>query len=98
MLVLKYLLVLAGVGLFGSAAALVAYDIFISSQLRRLLRRSSTAGDSPTAGAGASGEGAAVNFLDDIDHPLRPIRWRVARQFVIAAVVPLLLALSIIVI
>ena len=39
MLVLKYLLMLTGVGLFGSAAALVAYDIYISSQLRRLLRR-----------------------------------------------------------
>jgi regulator of protease activity HflC (stomatin/prohibitin superfamily) len=98
MLVLKYLLILAGVGLFGSAAALIAYDIFISSQLRRLLRRKSTAGDSSAAGGGASGEGGAANFLHDIEHPLRPIRWHLARQFVISSVVPLLLALSIVVI
>jgi regulator of protease activity HflC (stomatin/prohibitin superfamily) len=91
MLVLKYLLMLTGVGLFGSAAALVVYDIYISSQLRRLLRRDA-------AGAGTSGESAATNFIDDVEHPLRPIRWRLPRQFVIAAVVPILLALSIIVV
>ena len=98
MLVMKYLLILAGVGLFGSAAALVVYDIFISSQLRRLLRRNSAAGDPSAVGAGASGGGDVANFLHDIEHPLRPIRWRLARQFVISAVVPLLLALSIVVI
>jgi regulator of protease activity HflC (stomatin/prohibitin superfamily) len=98
MLVLKYLLMMAGVGLFGSAAALVVYDIYISSQLRRLLRRNSTASDPSAAGDGASGEGEVANFLHDIEHPLRPIRWGLARQFVISAVVPLLLALSIVVI
>jgi regulator of protease activity HflC (stomatin/prohibitin superfamily) len=91
MLVLKYLLMLAGVGLFGSAAALVVYDIFISSQLRRLLRRDA-------AGASTSGDSAATNLLNDVDLPLRPIRWRLARQLVIFAVVPILLALSIIVV
>jgi hypothetical protein len=39
MLVLKYLVMLAGFGLFGSAGALVSYDIFLSTQLRKLLRR-----------------------------------------------------------
>jgi hypothetical protein len=38
MLALKYLLMILGVGLFGSASALVVYDIFLSTQLRRLLR------------------------------------------------------------
>jgi hypothetical protein len=42
MLVLKYLLMILGVGLFGSASALVVYDIFLSAQLRRLLRRNTT--------------------------------------------------------
>src|SRR5579872_5507767 len=97
MLVLKYLLIMAGVGLFGSAAALVVYDIYISSQLRRLLRRNATGSDA-AAGEAASGEVAATNFLHDIDHPARPIRWRLARQLAISAVVPLLLALSIVVI
>jgi regulator of protease activity HflC (stomatin/prohibitin superfamily) len=97
MLVLKYLLMLAGVGLFGSAAALVVYDIYISSQLRRLLRRDASSG-STAAGAEAGGESAAAGLLRDVEHPLRPIRWRLARQFVISAVVPLLLALSIVVV
>jgi regulator of protease activity HflC (stomatin/prohibitin superfamily) len=96
MLVLKYLLILAGVGLFGSAAALVTYDIYISSQLRRLLRRD--AANESSAGAGASGESAAANLLRDIEHPLHPVRWQLARKLVISAVVPLLLALSIIVV
>src|SRR5256885_3532818 len=39
MLALRYLLIIIGIGLFGSAGALVAYDVFLSSQLNRLLRR-----------------------------------------------------------
>jgi regulator of protease activity HflC (stomatin/prohibitin superfamily) len=97
MLVLKYLFMLAGVGLLGSAGVLVVYDIYTSSQLRRLLRRDAT-GDSNAAGAGASGDSAAANFLRDVERPLRPIRWGLARQLVISAVVPILLALSIIVV
>ena len=40
MLALKYLLMILGAGLFGSAGALVVYDIYISEHLRRLLARS----------------------------------------------------------
>jgi len=36
---LKYLLMFLGAALFGSSGALVAYDIFLSEQLRRLLSR-----------------------------------------------------------
>ena len=96
MLVLKYLLIMAGVGLFGSAAALVIYDIYISSQLRRLLRRDAASASS--AGEATSSESAAANLLRDIEHPLRPVRWQLARKLVISAVVPLLLALSTIVV
>ena len=42
MLALKYLLMILGVGLFGSAGSLVVYDVFISEQLRRLLARNKT--------------------------------------------------------
>ena len=47
MLVLKYLLVILGIGLFGSSGALVVYDVYLSSQLRRLLgrRRDQTEGE-----------------------------------------------------
>jgi regulator of protease activity HflC (stomatin/prohibitin superfamily) len=86
MLVLKYLLMILGVGVFGSAAALVIYDIYLSAQLLRLLRREKTA------------EGEAANGGAFPQQPSRPVRWKLARQLVIVAVVPLLLALSIVVI
>ena len=38
MVALKYLIMIVGLGLFGSAAALVGYDIFLAEQLRKLLR------------------------------------------------------------
>ena len=96
MLVLKYLLMLAGVGLFGSAAALVVYDIYISAQLRKLLRRDAAA---KATAAGETAGVTATNFLDEIEHrPLRPVRWRLARQLMISGVAPLLLALSIVVV
>ena len=43
MLALKYVLMILGVGLFGSAGALVVYDIYLSEQLRRLMARSRSA-------------------------------------------------------
>ena len=36
---MKYLLMILGLGLFGSAGALAAYDIILATQLRRLLHR-----------------------------------------------------------
>ena len=41
MVVLRYVLMILGLGLFGSAGALAAYDIFIAAQLRRLLHGNS---------------------------------------------------------
>ena len=98
MLVLKYFLILAGIGLFGSAAALVVYDIYISSQLRRLLRRHAASGSLADGGVGAGEGTTTANLLRDMEHPLRPVRWRLARQLVISAIVPVLLALSIVVV
>ena len=87
MLVLKYLLMIVGAGLFGSAATLVIYDIYMSAQLRRLLRRGSAV---ETGSEGSTG--LAPN------HPFGPVRWGLARRLTVSAVVPLLLALSIVVI
>lgn len=39
MLALRILLIAAGLVLLGSTSALMVYDIYLSSQLRRLLRR-----------------------------------------------------------
>jgi len=85
MLALKYLLMILGIALFGSSGALVAYDIFLSSQLRRLLarrRRDETTGE----------------FLpekEDAPRPLRPVRWGLAQRLAFAGVLPLLVAYSI---
>jgi regulator of protease activity HflC (stomatin/prohibitin superfamily) len=85
MLVLKYLLMILGAGLFGSAAALVVYDIFLSEQLRRLLGRG--------AGSEAGSEPGTFAY-----RPFGPVRWGAAQRLAASAVVPLLLALSIVVI
>jgi regulator of protease activity HflC (stomatin/prohibitin superfamily) len=84
MLALKYLLVLLGLGLFGSAGALVVYDVYIAEQLRRLIARKSSGEISPD--------------IPDQLPPLSPLRWRPALQLATAGILPLLLALSIIVI
>jgi hypothetical protein len=65
MLVLKYLLMVLGAGLFGSAGALVIYDIYLSEQLRRLLRRGTT-------------EESALETSSLTRHPLGPVRWGLA--------------------
>jgi regulator of protease activity HflC (stomatin/prohibitin superfamily) len=84
MLVLKWLLTILGVGLFGSAGALVVYDIYLSTQLRRLLGR-----------AVADESGVEV---PQAPRPFGPARWRLAQRLAIAAVLPLLLASSVVVI
>jgi len=43
MLMLKYLLLAAGIGLFAGAAAIIAYDIYLAIQLRRLLAKGTEA-------------------------------------------------------
>ena len=86
MLVLKYLLVILGIGLFGSSGALLVYDIYLSSQLRRLLgrRRNETTGELLLAEDPA-----------EVSRPLRPVRWGLAQRLAAAGTLPLLVAFSI---
>jgi regulator of protease activity HflC (stomatin/prohibitin superfamily) len=86
MLVLKYLLVILGIGLFGSSGALVVYDIYLSSQLRRLLGRRR---DEPT------GEGVPEDSDEVGRRPLRSVRWGLAQRLAAAGLLPLLVAFSI---
>ena len=83
MIVLKYLLVILGVGLFGSAGALVVYDVVVAAQLRRLLRRNAETTE------GALGAAALV------PRPFGPVRWQRALQLAGLALVPLLISQSI---
>ncbi len=85
MLALKYLLMILGAGLFGSAGALIAYDIFLSAQMDRLLRRNTT-----------DESGAEVGAL--ARRPFRPVRWRLALQLAIAGAVAILITESVVVI
>src|SRR6202158_839047 len=85
MLALKYLLMILGVGLFGSAGALVMYDVYLAGQLRLLLGRKNT------AGAGAENS-------ELIPRSLGLVRWELARRLAALAALPLIVALSIVVI
>jgi regulator of protease activity HflC (stomatin/prohibitin superfamily) len=92
MIALKWLLVIAGIGLFGSAAALVVYDVYVSAQLRKLLRRQRQEGAGAT---GASGIGSMALLAD---RPFGPVRWQRALLFAALAVVPLLISESLVVV
>jgi regulator of protease activity HflC (stomatin/prohibitin superfamily) len=83
MLFLKYLFLVAGYGLFGSAGALVLYDVFIGYEFKRFFRRAAPAG------------GEAIPAPPRVR---RPIRLYAAARLVTFAVPPILLGLSIIVV
>src|SRR6266403_2048826 len=82
MLALKYLLMILGVGLFGSSGILVAYDIYIAARLRWLLEQT-------------SGEPGTEAVQRETARPFGPVRWRLALQLAAVGIVPVLLALSI---
>ena len=52
---LKYLLMILGLGLFGSTGALMAYDIYVSEQLRKLVMGGKANGPGRRIGMTASG-------------------------------------------
>src|SRR5258708_36449340 len=81
--VLKLLLVILGIGLFGSAGALVVYDVVVAAQLRRLLRRKAE-----------STEGA-LSASALVPRPFGRVRWQRALQLAGLAVLPLLISESI---
>lgn len=85
MLALKYLLMVVGFGLFGSASALVVYDIYLSAQLRKLLRRDDA--------AAPEGTGMPVAA-----RPFGPVRWPLAARLAAVAALVLFAACSIVVI
>ncbi len=82
MLALKFLLMILGIGLFASAAILVAYDVYVAARLRWLLKQTGS-------------ESGTEVMARRISRPFGPVRWKLASQFALAAIVPVLLALSI---
>jgi regulator of protease activity HflC (stomatin/prohibitin superfamily) len=86
MLAIKYFLTLLASGLLISAVGIVVYDILAARQLRLLLAR---------AKEEASGASSTTSFAF---RPFGPVRWKLAQQLTAAGVLPLLLALSIVVV
>ncbi len=84
--VLKLILVLLGIGLFGSAGALVVYDVVVAAQLRRLLRRSAEVTE------------GALSAAALVPRPFGPVRWKKALQLAGLGVVPLLISESVFVV
>jgi len=80
MAALKWLLAILGLVLFGSAGALVVYDVYVASQLRRLLKRKS--------------EGGADAATSLPLRPLPPVRWQRIAPLALIALLPLLAAAS----
>jgi regulator of protease activity HflC (stomatin/prohibitin superfamily) len=85
MLALKYLLMILGMGLFGSAGALVAYDVFLATELRRLL-------------FGRRGGAAAAEVGPLAERPFHPVRARLAVQLAAAGALAILITETIVVI
>jgi regulator of protease activity HflC (stomatin/prohibitin superfamily) len=77
-------LIAVGVGLFGGATGIAAFDIYLAAQRRRLLNR-----DSRTEGLQPGGKP---------ERPLPPIRWRLAQQIAVLGIAPFLLGWSIVVV
>lgn len=81
MLALKFLLMVAGFGLFATAAAVVAYDVYVATRLRLLLQQ--------------SGGGGAEGITPEQRRPFGPVRWELARNLALLGILPVLLAVSI---
>ena len=82
MIVLKWLLMAAGIAIFGSTAGVVAYDVYLAMQFQKLMA-SGQAGAAEKAGPWAA--------LTDTS---RPIRWSLAAKLFAWGFAPLILALS----
>jgi len=82
MLALKFLFLIAGLGLFGGAGILVVYDVYMAARLRWLLEQ-------------AGADSASPEKRLETSRPFGPVRWRLARHLALAGIVPVLLSLSI---
>src|SRR5437588_12475289 len=84
MLALKYLWLILGIGLFGSAGALVAYDVFLATELRRLL-------------GGRGGGDAAAEVGPLAGRPCRPVRSHLPLQLASARALAILITEAVVV-
>jgi hypothetical protein len=90
MILIKYLLVTVGIALFGSAAGLAGYDVWLALQLNRLLGRKKEAPGEPSLPFLSPAPSASPS-----PQPTRPIRWQLATRLAALGCVALLLSASI---
>src|SRR5215472_13382015 len=82
MFALKWLLMVAGVAMFGTAAGVVGYDVYLAMQFQRLM------------GAGESGAAEKAGMPAVMAGTRRSIRWMLAAKIFGWGLAPLLLAMS----
>jgi len=87
MLALRYLLWVVSFVLFGSAAGLVGYDVWVACELQKLLGR----GKDAEGTAPLPFPGAVTPVRTKPDHP---VRWKIAAQLSVAGIALLLLGSS----
>jgi regulator of protease activity HflC (stomatin/prohibitin superfamily) len=85
MLILKYLLMVASILIFGTAAGLVGYDVWLAYELQNLLKRKK---------APESGLAVGEPLVGRPTKSPRPIRWGLAGKLAAVAIVPLLIGES----
>src|SRR5579872_5635446 len=90
MFALKWLLMAAGVAMFGTAAGVVGYDVYLAMQFQKLM------GSGEPGAAGEVGERRPM--FGRIQGGARTPRWSLAMKFFAWAWVALLLALSMVVV
>jgi len=97
MLFLRFLLLAVSFGFLACAAGVVLYDIYLSFELGRLLRRGEPGGEASQPGQG--GEVApAIQRVTIPARPRRAIRWNAAAKFVLLAAASAFVGKSIVVV
>jgi regulator of protease activity HflC (stomatin/prohibitin superfamily) len=82
MFALKWLLMAVGVALFGTAAGVVGYDVYLAIQFQRLM------------GSGEPGTAGEAGPLTMLTETSRPIRWAFAGKIFALGMASMLMALS----
>jgi regulator of protease activity HflC (stomatin/prohibitin superfamily) len=85
MVILKYVLMVASILIFGSAAGLVGYDVWLAYELQHLLGRKKAPESGLAVGEPLTGRPSRAP---------RPIRWGLAGKLAAVALVPLLVSES----
>ncbi|HXC31314.1 MAG TPA: SPFH domain-containing protein [Verrucomicrobiae bacterium] len=82
MLVLKWLLMAAGIAMFGTAAGVVGYDVYLAMQFHRLM------------GSGEPGAAESAGPPEGLAETSRPIRWVLAAKIFALGMASMLMAMS----